>query len=339
MQKLRVKTSHEYDIVIEKDFGHLGSQIKSVYNGQKILIITDSNVSPLYLQTVKAQLVDFNVYTYTITAGENSKNTQNYFDVCEYLAANTFSRKDAVLALGGGVVGDLSGFVAATYMRGITFIQCPTTLLSAVDSSVGGKTAVNLKQGKNLLGAFYQPSLVYIPLCSFSTLPKAEISNGMGEIIKYAFLSKTVNRQMIERLDYEQIILACLKIKADVVSQDEFEGGVRALLNLGHTVGHAIETLSDYTLPHGVCVAKGINKIIRASKNFYHLSNQKVDEFYSLLSVYPFELDVAFDDQEIIQKITNDKKANGDSVNVVLISDIGDVRIQNMKITQFKELL
>lgn len=339
MKDITVNASTKYYVKIRPSFDTLGQEIEKVFNGKKILIISDTNVFSLYGEIVKNQLTGFDVYTYVIEAGESSKNTQNYLKIIDFLAEQSFSRTDLVLALGGGVVGDLAGFSASTYMRGISFIQVPTTLLADVDSSVGGKTGVNLSQGKNLLGAFYQPKLVYISLSTLNTLPQQDIANGMGEIVKYAFLSTTVTQKMIKEKDYESLIYASLLIKADIVSRDEFEGGVRATLNLGHTVCHAIENLSNYSIPHGICVAKGISKIIKASQKYYTLSEDTVKTFNELLSSYDFDLDAKYTDKQIVSKIKNDKKAEGDCVKAVLIKDVGDVRIVKMKIDELGELI
>ena len=338
MIKLKVKASKNYQVLIADDYKSLGLEVKKVFGGKKILIVSDDTVFPLYGGIIKKELASFSVCEFVVLAGETSKNINNFSAICEFLADNNFSRKDCVLALGGGVVGDLAGFVAASYMRGITFIQCPTTLLSAVDSSVGGKTAINLSCGKNLVGAFYQPSLVFLATDALKSLPENEIANGMGEIIKYAFLSKKVTQKMIEERDYSSLIYNSLKIKAKVVKKDEFEGGLRAVLNLGHTFGHAIESLSSYQIPHGLAVLKGLNKIIRASIKYYNLSGEKVKEMNGLLSAYKMDLEQIYLDELIVEKIKKDKKTAGDTVKAVLIKDIGKVEIVEMPISKLGEL-
>ena len=339
MKQLIVNASKSYQIIITDTFLELSKYAREVLKGKKVCIISDSNVSPLYLNDVKVQLTDYEVFEYQIEAGENSKNAENYIKILNFLADNLFDRDSAIIALGGGVVGDLSGFVASTYMRGIKLIQCPTSLLSQVDSSVGGKTAINLEKGKNLAGAFYQPSLVYINVNTLKTLPQSELLNGFGEVIKYAFISNTLTKEMIEKRNFEEIILASLKIKADIVNKDEFEGGIRKFLNLGHTVGHAIEKLSNYQTPHGLCVAKGMALIIKASAKFYKLSNEQQQKMLNLLGSLPFDLSIDYNINDIIDKILIDKKVSNGKVNAVLIKEIGEVEIQALSIEQMGELL
>ncbi len=339
MIKLKVKASKNYEVIITDGYLNLGEQVKKVFRGEKILIVSDDTVFPLYGRMVKEQLGAFKVCEFIVKSGEKSKNIDNFNAICEFLAENTFSRKDCVIALGGGVVGDLSGFVSASYMRGITFIQCPTTLLSAVDSSVGGKTAINLSAGKNLVGAFYQPSLVYLATDTLKSLPDREIFNGMGEIIKYAFLSKTITYESLKQKDYQTLIYNSLKIKAEIVKKDEFEGGLRAVLNLGHTIGHAVESLSDYTIPHGVAVLIGLKKIIKISAKYYGLTQEEVDKMNKVVSLYDGLLNEDSSNNLILEKIKNDKKAVGDTINAVLIKDIGKVEVVKMPLSRFGELM
>lgn len=323
--KLTVKAQREYEVITTENFDSLNVEVKKVFSGNKILILSDKNVAPLYLNEVKNCLQGFIVYTYVVNAGEKSKSIKNYAKILEFLAKNKFSRGDCVFALGGGVVGDLAGFVSATYMRGIKLIQCPTTFLSAIDSSIGGKTAIDLKEGKNLAGAFYQPSLTYINVSTLKSLPNREVLCGMGEAVKYAFISKTVTPDMLKKGITEELIIECLKIKADIVKEDEFDSGRRAVLNLGHTVGHAVETLSKFKLSHGEAVAKGIKKAIEISAKYYGYGDDKVEEFLNLLNVIGCNLDVKYTADEILEKIANDKKSDLYAVNFVLIKDIGDV--------------
>ena len=339
MRKLTVKALKKYQVIITSDFNDLNTQVKKVFKGKRIAVITDTTVKKLYLDKVTSALKDFNVISYAINSGESSKNASVYLDIINFLAQNTFQRDCCVLSLGGGVVGDITGFVSATYMRGITFIQCPTTLLSCVDSSVGGKTGVNLQSGKNLLGSFYSPSLVYINTSTLNSLPEKEITNGFGEIVKYAFISKQITIRDIREKDYQNLIYKCLKIKAKVVKRHEFEGNYRRVLNLGHTVGHAVETLSTYSLSHGLCVAKGINAIIVLSTKYYGLTQGKVDKMKNLLTSYPFNLEIGYNSSEITQKIFADKKMENGVINAVLIKDIGKVKIQKLTAQQFGELI
>ena len=212
MKVLSVKASKPYEVVICEDYSLLNQKLKGVVKG-KIAVVFDENTAWYFNNDATKALEDIPHTSIIIGAGEQSKSGQCYFKLLSFLAENNFTRNDAILAFGGGVVGDLCGFVAATYMRGITYLSCPTTLLSCVDSSIGGKTAINLPEGKNLVGAFYQPSLVYVSLSAMKTLPKREIDCGYGEVVKYAFLDKSVTAEDIKAGITEELILKCLEIK------------------------------------------------------------------------------------------------------------------------------
>ena len=321
--KLTVNATKQYDIVSFPSFDHLSEEMNKKVRGKNVLIVSDSNVAPLYLDTVRNALKGYSVDAYVFSAGEASKTCETYLKIVEYLAEKGFVRQDCVLALGGGVVGDVAGFVAATYMRGVSFVQCPTSFLAMIDSSVGGKTAVDLPQGKNLLGAFYQPDLVYICPETLKTLPGREVRCGMGEAVKYAFLSKTVTPELLAGGMTEELIFKCLRIKADIVEKDEFDKGTRAFLNLGHTLGHAVEKMSGFSLSHGECVAKGIDKIIGMSAKKFSLPAEKVKEMQNLLSLAGIETSLLYDIKEVIKETVHDKKREKCGVNFVLLQDIG----------------
>lgn len=339
MKVLSVKAhSREYEIVIEKDFSHLGEKVKGVFHG-KLLAVYDQNTHPLFADEIKKELSHVELLEFILPAGEETKSIQNYAKLLSFLAENGFTRKDGILAVGGGVIGDLCGFVASTYMRGIAYLACPTTLLSCVDSSVGGKTAVNLAEGKNLVGAFYAPSLVYVSLSSLSTLPQREVECGFGEIVKYAFLDREVSEGDIKRGITEEIILKCLNIKKRFVENDEFDKGERAKLNLGHTFGHAVESLSYYNYSHGLCVAKGIDKIIDISCKYYGYGEDKREQFKGLLSSVDFALSIDYSRQELLDKIKIDKKAESGAVSLVLIKEIGNTEVVKMPLDKLEELI
>ncbi|MCX5779801.1 MAG: 3-dehydroquinate synthase, partial [Firmicutes bacterium] len=259
-----------YDICIGENWlPKLGQLLGISPKTSQAIMITDENVSRLWSQQVFEVLAaaGFQVEITVIPGGEGCKNLATTAQLQEHMVSIGLDRKSLVLALGGGIVGDIAGFVAATYMRGINYIQIPTTLLAQVDSSVGGKTGVNLPQGKNLVGAFYQPDLVFIDTIFLTTLPEREFLTGLAEVIKYGiiwdrdfFAYLETHRQRIKARDSEcllHLISRCCTIKADIVAQDETEQGVRALLNLGHTYGHAFEALSNYRFTHGEAVAIG----------------------------------------------------------------------------------
>lgn len=333
--RLTINASRKYDVVIEENFASLKKEMVSVVKSEKLLIVADDNTERYFLDIVLKELNDeYTCFTYIIKSGENSKNTDNYISILRYLTENHFTRKDCVVALGGGVVGDLAGFVASTYMRGILYVQLPTTLLSMIDSSVGGKTAINLEHTKNVVGTFYQPCLVYASVLTLKTLDKREVISGFGEAIKYAFLSRDITKEDLNKDKLlgnssreQKLIYKCVDIKRRIVEEDEKESGKRALLNLGHTIGHAVEALSVFTISHGQCVLMGIKKIIEMSSRYYALSDEKKNEMLSLVNSSSADLDYSFGTDEIIDMIMSDKKSTGKGTNLVLIKDIGSPEI------------
>ncbi|MGN1318137.1 MAG: 3-dehydroquinate synthase, partial [Lachnospirales bacterium] len=272
MKILNVDTgAKKYPIYIDNSYNSLVKAFEDAsLTGRKACIITDSNVAPIYLDKIKDLLSDsfLELSSYVFKAGEESKNINTICDFYKFFVEKKLDRKSILIALGGGVVGDMCGFAAATYMRGIAFVQIPTTLLSQVDSSVGGKTGIDFMDNKNMVGAFYQPEFVYINSESLKTLPKREVSAGLSEALKYGYIIDKDfldyffnNKENIFSLSSEEIIeviyLSC-KAKAYVVSEDEKENGLRAILNFGHTFGHAVETKSEFKMLHGECVAVGM---------------------------------------------------------------------------------
>ncbi len=335
MKTFTVNASKKYDILISDS---LSDFPKNLYAGKKVCVVSDDKVAELYLEEVKKLLPESTV-SFVFPHGECSKNSHTYLKILDFLAENGFHRGDAVVALGGGVTGDLSGFAASTYMRGIGFYQIPTSLLAMIDSSVGGKTAIDLSAGKNLVGTFYQPDGVYINLSFLRTLPKEEFSNGLGELVKYAFLSTTISEADVRGGVTCDLIARALEIKAKIVEADERESGCRALLNLGHTVGHAIESLSGYTIPHGLCVYKGLGEAITVSKKYYGLSDKKEKELRALLASADEDGTIPYAKNDIIKKIALDKKASDGFVRFILIKDAGDCRAENIPLDRLGELL
>lgn len=274
---LQVKRSGEfyYPIYFEEGFDRLKDAIRTEgLEGRNLCIVTDTHVEPLYAEEVKRVLtrVAAKVSVFVFEAGEKNKNLNTVQQLYKALIENQLDRKSLVVALGGGVVGDLSGFGAATYLRGIDFIQIPTTLLSQVDSSVGGKTGVDFDQYKNMVGAFHQPRLVYMNMNTLRTLPMVEFACGMGEVLKTGLICDAdfyeyvlAEHKAIRALDTKalaRMIRRCCEIKAGVVERDPKEKGERALLNLGHTIGHAVEKLKNFKLLHGQCVAIGLVQLL-----------------------------------------------------------------------------
>ena len=331
----KVNAKKPYNVVIAEDFSNLRESILSATSFNKVCIVADENTS-MYLEQVKNALNGFEILTYVIKAGEQSKCLKTFGEIASFLAQNQMTRKDLLIALGGGVVGDLTAFVASCYMRGIAFVNLPTSLLAMVDSSVGGKTAIDIPEGKNLLGSFYSPNLCYINVNTLKTLPNEEILCGLGEIVKYAYLSNTITANDIKEFDYVNLISKSLDVKISIVEEDEFEGGKRKLLNLGHTIGHGIESLSNYTLSHGLCVAKGIDYIIDFSKDYYNLSEEKYSQLKDILRAQPFDLSLIYPMEQIAEKIKVDKKAQSSYVDMVLIKDVGKCEIVKIAIKDIK---
>ena len=302
-------------------------------------ILSDDNVAPLYMKKVKDSLEaqGFDTVEYVIPHGEASKNTANLVSVVEFMAEQRLTRRDALVALGGGVVGDLGGFAASVYLRGIRFVQIPTTLLAAVDSSVGGKTAVDLAVGKNLMGAFCQPSLV---ICDYETLDtlSAEIfADGCAEVIKYGVIN---DRPFFDRLkagikpQIEEVIATCVQNKANIVESDEFDKGQRQLLNLGHTVGHAIEACSDFGISHGSAVAIGMVMAMRGAVKIGYCQKADLDELIELLRVEGLPTECPYGAEELFIVATADKKREGDEISLVLPYGIGDSRLVKIPVSE-----
>ncbi|NCA92252.1 3-dehydroquinate synthase [bacterium] len=339
MKRIRVNTNNQYDIVITEGFQGLSEEVSKVLRAKKILIVTDKNVAPLYLEVVKEELAkNYSVETLVIMAGEKIKTVQTYMQIINALGNAKLTRNDAVLALGGGVVGDITGFAAATYLRGIDLIQTPTTLLADIDSSVGGKTGVNLDSGKNLLGAFYQPKLVYINTLALSTMKIDDWKNGIGEGIKYAVLRGGEVLEILEKGQIKQnpakFIELCVNIKKEIVEEDTFESGVRRQLNLGHTFGHAIEKLSSYTIPHGVAVVKGLIIAMEYSKRI-GLDNKDIARVEQICKQYDIDSSCSFDKKSMAEVIFSDKKIESSGiVNFVVVKAIGDCITAKVKVEE-----
>ncbi len=319
-----------------------GSEMKALGLSGKALIVSDDNVAPLWFNTVKESLTasGFEVYDFVIPHGEESKNAVNLLSILNFAAENSFSRSDTFVALGGGVVGDICGFAAAVYMRGINFVQLPTSLLAAVDSSVGGKTAIDLDSGKNLAGAFHQPKLVICDTDCFETLPEEEFSNGMGEVIKYGmFCDSELLDTLAGDFDIETIIARCASIKAKVVEADEFENGDRAFLNFGHTIAHAVELLSGYKTPHGSAVAAGMVAITKACVEKGICESEVLDILLSLLKKYNLPDRFDYSVEDIYNATLKDKKNSNGKITLVLPTAKGKSILQKCDYDELKEFI
>lgn len=332
MKKILVKASKTYQITVDSGLNNFKTEILPLIKGDRVAIITDTNVEPLYCDKIQNLLEGKIVYKFSIPAGEKSKNAKTYIELVNKLAKAGLSRKSTIIGLGGGVVGDLSAFIASTYMRGISYVAIPTTLLSMVDSSVGGKTGIDLDAGKNLLGTFFQPDAVYIDTSFLSTLPKREITSGLGEIMKYAFIDKRITPSDIENIDYENLIIKSLEIKRDVVERDEKESGDRMLLNFGHTVGHALEKLYNYELPHGECVIKGMYYAVKSSYSLGFISEEDKIKAIKFLELSGVTDDCIFTPEQILSVMKSDKKADGNEINFVFTSGFSKAFIKKVSL-------
>lgn len=326
-----VHASRQYDVHTGQGLlAKAGALATEVFSPCKALILSDDNVAPLYANTLCASLckAGFVPELYVVPHGEGSKSLATLGELLEHLAQKQYTRTDALFALGGGVVGDLCGFAASVYLRGIPFVQVPTSLLAAVDSSVGGKTAINLGAGKNLAGAFYQPRLVICDTDTFATLPRDEYFNGCAEIVKYAVLEKELFDALKSGANpaSEQIIAHCVRIKRDIVEQDEFDTGVRRLLNLGHTPAHAIELCTDYLLAHGAAVAIGTTMMMRAAVAHGLCAKSELDKLVELNKQIGLSTECPCTAEEMALAACSDKKREGGTVALILPYAIGDCR-------------
>ncbi len=331
MTTITVSASNTYQIKVGAGLlSSVGSEIASLYNKKcTVCILSDDHVFPLHGAVVTRALTDagYTVLSYVIPHGEGSKCLSVYGAFLDFLAAHHVTRTDLLVALGGGVVGDLCGFAAATYLRGLSYIQLPTSLLAMVDSSVGGKTAVDLPSGKNLCGAFWPPRLVLCDTTVLDTLPDHFFADGMAEVIKYGML---FDRELFDLLaakgkdfDRESVIARCIDHKRRVVEADEFDRGMRQLLNFGHTAAHGIEQHSGYTIPHGHAVAMGMSLITRAAEAVCLTDRVISPALDALLSAFDLACESPYDAACLTDAILSDKKRDGKTINLVLCHDIG----------------
>ncbi|MCD8199336.1 MAG: 3-dehydroquinate synthase [Phascolarctobacterium sp.] len=344
MQTLRVDLgNHAYNIEIGTGIlTQTGAKLRILLpEACKAAIISDSNVAPLYAAQLQDSLAAAGLPSelIIIKAGEQSKNMQVLSDVLEKIAIAGLSRSDVLVTLGGGVVGDLGGFAAASYMRGIAFVQVPTSLLAQIDSSVGGKVAVDLKSGKNLAGAFYQPKAVFIDTELLKSLPLRFLHDGLAEAIKYGCIQ---DKNLFERLagyaddtellaDAEYIVARCCEIKARIVEQDEFDMGLRALLNFGHTIGHAVEQYYSYGYyTHGEGVAIGMYQLTRRTEEMGLTPIGTAAKIAEVLQKYnlPFQADVG--KKVLLDTMARDKKKKGDSITLVILDNLGSGKLQKI---------
>lgn len=346
MKTIQVRTSTEYAVKIGSNLmATLAEEITAVVKGRRITIVSDSNVWPLYGKDAQRILINsgFCVNHFVIPAGEQSKNGEMYLKLMCHLAENLLGRDDCIIALGGGVVGDLAGFAASTYLRGISYVQIPTSLLAMVDSSVGGKTAIDLPAGKNLVGSFYQPKLVLCDTSFLDTLPHAFFIDGCAEVIKYGILYDNALFAHLEQyglsFDREEIISKCIAHKANVVMQDEYDTGTRQMLNLGHTIGHAIEKESSYTISHGQAVATGISIVARAAAKMGLCSDADSDKIITLLEQFRLPTSTTYAAEVLATQAFSDKKRLQDRITLILPATIGCCKAMQYPIDDLESLI
>ena len=347
MKTIHVPVSRPYDVCLGPGLlGSLGETVRAMCpKATKYTLVTDDAVGPLWAGHALDSLEKAGLAgdTYTLPHGEGSKTADNLVGLLNFAASRRMTRSDVFLALGGGMIGDLTGFAASVFMRGVDYIQIPTTLLSAVDSSVGGKTAVDLPAGKNLMGAFWQPRHVLCDTDTLSTLPDSEFTSGCAEVIKTAVL---FDRELFDLLardgknfDREEVIARCVAFKRDVVVEDERDTGRRALLNLGHTLGHAVEAYSDFALSHGQSVAIGMATVARAAAKCGICPADVPDRIDAILTQFglPIRTDAPLD--ALMERMLSDKKRSGAAINLILPEKIGSCAIRPMAVDEVYDFM
>ncbi|MCL2192622.1 MAG: 3-dehydroquinate synthase [Treponema sp.] len=332
--------SGKYPVVIGEslDFGKLALDVQKPC---RVVVVSDNNVFPLHGDAIVKSFAEngYTVSGYLLTPGEASKDLEVVSRLLRFLVGQSITRQDILVALGGGVVGDIAGFVAAIYLRGINFIQLPTTILAAVDSSVGGKTGVDLPDGKNLVGAFHQPLAVFCDTGTFATLPKAVYADGMAEVVKHGMIADKEMLLGLGDLGIAEICRRNVAIKAGIVEQDEFDTGVRMLLNFGHTVGHAIEVLSDYRISHGNAVAIGMTVITRASEKSGLTESPCLDELTKTLEHLGLPTSCKYSAKELAGAALRDKKRSGGTITLVIPKRIGHVELYKIPVSDLEDFI
>ena len=332
MKSIRVAIPNkEYDVLIQRGILHNINQY--IDKSREIVIISDDNIPKKYINTITPLLG--NPLTLFVPEGETSKSMETAYSLLNSLIKNKVTRGALIIALGGGVIGDLAGFVASVYLRGVDYIQIPTTLLSQIDSSVGGKVGINAISMKNAIGSFKQPKLVLIDPDTLQTLDQRQISSGISEMIKYGLIADKslfydiLNSNILHRI--EEHIHKCLSIKRDIVIEDELDYGKRQLLNYGHTIGHAIEQYSEYQLLHGEAIAVGMMMMAKGTS----FEDDLKDAFIK----YNLPISFEYDKEQIFNIIKTDKKATGNNINIILVEEVGKGFIKQIQVSEIKERL
>lgn len=346
MNTITVSTSTQYPVHIGSGLlGTLHSYTSLLCGAERAVIVSDSNVWPLYGGRLQAELQQAGLETasYVFPAGEESKNSGTYLSILNYLAEKNITRTDLLVALGGGVVGDITGFAAATYLRGIPYIQIPTTLLAMVDSSVGGKTAIDLPSGKNLVGAFYQPAMVLCDIDTLDTLPASIFRDGCAEVIKYGVLYDPDLFEHLEKnglnFNRKAVITRCVELKRDVVTEDEFDTGARQKLNLGHTIGHGIEASSNFTVTHGQAVAIGMAIVSRSGAAQGICAENTQKRIVEILNTFGLPTKTDYTSDSLLKYALSDKKRAGGTVNLIVPQDVGSCTIKPTPVSALKSFI
>ncbi len=345
MTEISVNTASPYKILLGAGLlAEAGERVRAVSGAKQCVLVTDSNVAPLYGERVRASLAaaGFETAVTAFPAGEAHKNHETLLALYRFFAEVGVTRRSLLVALGGGVVGDTVGFAAATWLRGVPFVQIPTTLLAQIDSSVGGKTAVDLPEGKNLVGAFYQPRLVLIDPDTLDTLPARVLHDGVAEAIKYGVIRDAALFDSLAsgRLERERVIRRCVEIKRDVVEADEFERGERMLLNFGHTIGHAVESLGHYDrFTHGEAVGIGMLRIARAGERLGKTKPGTADAIEAALRQYALPTQSPYGAQEMQRFVLRDKKRADGEITLVLAQEIGSAYLQRVPLAEVEQYL
>ncbi len=340
---IEVKTpSGNYPVIIGSGL-NIGGILLERHKRCRLLLVSDDTVYRLHGKRVTESLAGsgFEVIPCVFEHGEASKNINTLEMILETAAAEEITADDLFVALGGGVVGDITGFAAAVFLRGMNFVQIPTTLLAAVDSSVGGKTAIDLKNGKNLAGAFHQPIAVFLDTDVFDTLPKCIWAEGMAEAIKYGMILDENLFGMFESNDYDVVdmISNCVRLKAQVVNKDELDKGIRKILNFGHTPAHGIEKLSEFSIPHGRAVAMGMMIMTRASEKCGMLKEGSSDRLEKVFLREGLDIKTDYDAHTLANACLSDKKRRGDAIDIVLLDKIGNAVIKNINISELEQTI
>ena len=344
METVWVKASRDYPVRIGRGLlDRCGELLAERTASRRCCVVTDSTVRDLYAGRVTASLrqAGFDAFLYAFPAGERSKTLATYGEILRFLAASRLTRGDCVVALGGGVAGDMAGFAAATYQRGVDYIQVPTTFLAASDSSVGGKTAVDLPEGKNLCGAFWPPRLVICDCDTFGTLPPEIFADGAAETLKHGLIADGAffRRLRAENVRgwIEEAVRRNVELKAAVVAEDEFERGRRKILNFGHTLGHAVEKRSGYSVPHGHAVAVGMVLAARAAERLGFSPRGILEEILAANRQYGLPTECPYGPAELYEAAAGDKKRSGDSIDVVVLREIGQAEIVRLTMEELRK--